>query len=95
MKFGGVLDLALTALDRQAECIAIHNQPHDDVVHLESFRNADPLAHQTRDTCASRQRLARAGLRGVLARMGRGGIEGTPVGSPLICLNAGDPNGLQ
>jgi hypothetical protein len=51
-EYGGVLDLDLTALDRQAEFIAINKQPNDDVVHLDSFRKADRLAHQTLDTCA-------------------------------------------
>jgi hypothetical protein len=49
---GGVLDLDLTDLDRQAEFIAINKQPNDDVVHLDRFRKADRLAHQTLDTCA-------------------------------------------
>jgi len=49
---GGVLDLDLTALDRQAEFIAIDKQPNDDVVHLDRFRKAHRLAHQTLDTCA-------------------------------------------
>jgi hypothetical protein len=49
---GGVLDLDLTALDRQAEFIAINKQPNDDVVHLDRFRKTDRLAHQTLDTCA-------------------------------------------
>jgi hypothetical protein len=48
---GGVLDLDLTALDRQAEFISINKQPNDDVVHLDRFRKADRLAHQTLDTC--------------------------------------------
>jgi hypothetical protein len=49
---GAVLDLDLTALDRQVEFIAIDKQPNDDVVHLDRFRKADRLAHQTLDTCA-------------------------------------------
>lgn len=75
--------------------MAINQQPNDDVVHLDSFRNADRLAHQTLETCASRQRLPRDVLRVALARMVRFGIEVTPVCSPIICLKACDPKGLQ
>jgi hypothetical protein len=92
---GGVLDLDLTALDRQAEFIAINQQPNDAVVHLDRFRKADRLAHQTLDTCASRQMLPLEVLRVALARMVRFGIEVTPVCSPIICLKACDPKGLQ
>jgi hypothetical protein len=94
-EYGGVLDLDLTALDRQAEFIAINQQPNDDVVHLDRFRNADRLAHQTLETCASRQMLPLDVLRVALARMVRFGIEVTPVCSPIICLKACDPQGLQ
>ncbi len=81
--------------NRQAKFIAIDQQAHDDVVHLDGFGKADGLACHTRDACAQRQMLPFHWLRVPCAGMVDFRPQMSRIRSPIIRMKSPDSKRLQ